>query len=90
MNYETAKAAEAKLLKLDVSPLTGTVSEFGATGNLLKTLDLSANTKFVTVSLSSNALTSLILPDNSTIKSIDVSNTDASGEKGSNSVASAD
>ena len=79
MNYETAKAAEAKLLKLDVSPLTGTVSEFGATGNLLKTLDLSANTKFVTVSLSSNAL-----------KSIDVSNTDASGEKGSNSVASAD
>lgn len=90
VSYETAKAVEAKLLTLDVSPLTGTISEFGASGNLLKTLDLSANKKFVTVSLNSNALTSLVLPENSTIKSIDVSNTDASGEKGTNKVAAAD
>lgn len=90
LSYETAKAAEAKLLTLDVSPLKGTVSEFGASGNLLKTLDLSANTKFVTVSLNSNALTSLVLPENSTIKSIDVSNTNASGENGTNKVATAD
>lgn len=89
LSYETAKAAEAKLLTLDVSPLNGTISEFGATGNLLKSLDLSANTKFVTVALGSNALTSLTLPENSTIKSIDVSNADASGEKGTNQIASA-
>lgn len=90
LSYETAKPIEAKLLTLDVSPLNGTVSEFGASGNLLKSLDLSANKKFVTVALGSNALTSLTLPENSTIKSIDVSNTDASGSKGTNQVAYAD
>ncbi len=90
VSYETSKAVEAKLLTLDPSPLTGTVSEFSASSNLLKALDLSANAKFVTVNLNSNALTSLVLPDNSTIKSIDVSNTDATGEKGTNSVASSD
>ena len=37
-----------------------------------------------------NALTSIVLPVNSAIKTIDVSNTDATGEKGTNRVAATD
>lgn len=90
LSYEQTKAPEAKLLTVDASPLTGTLSEFFISGNKLTTLDLSANKGIVTLNAGMNALTSITLPENSTIKSVDVSNTDASGEKGANALAATD
>lgn len=90
LSYEQTKAQEAKLLTMDASPLTGTLKEFSVTGNRLSSLNLSANKGIVTLNAGMNALTSITLPENSTIKTVDVSNTDASGEKGTNALAATD
>lgn len=87
LSYDKEKAPEAKLVTVDVSPLTGKLSEFYISGNNLTTLDLSANKGIVLLNAGLNALTSIILPENSSITTVDVSNTDASGENGTNALA---
>lgn len=90
LGYAAANGPETKILSVDVKEFTAPLKEFTVTSNNLSTLDLSANTGFVTVNAGMNALTSIVLPANSAIKTIDVSNTDATGEKGTNRVAATD
>lgn len=90
LGYAATNAPETKLLTVDVKDMTAPLKEFSVSSNNLTTLDLSANTGFATVNAGMNALTSIVLPVNSAIKTIDVSNTDATGEKGTNRVAATD